>query len=57
MEYRRLGNSGLEASLAGLGTNNFGRQVGEEQSIAVIRTAYDCGITFFDTADNYEIVR
>lgn len=54
MEYRRLGRSGLEVSLAGLGTNNFGRQIGEEAALTVIKKALDCGVTFFDTADNYD---
>lgn len=53
MDYRRLGNSGLQVSLAGLGTNNFGMRLDYEQSAAVVEAALDAGINFFDTADIY----
>ena len=53
MKYRRLGNSGLQVSLAGLGTNNFGMRLDYEQSKSVVDAALDTGINFFDTADIY----
>jgi len=53
MEYRRLGNSGLQVSLAGLGCNNFGMRIDAEQTRAVVHCALDQGITLFDTADIY----
>ncbi len=53
MRYRRLGNSGLQVSLAGLGTNNFGMRLDYEQSKMVVDSALDAGINFFDTADVY----
>jgi aryl-alcohol dehydrogenase-like predicted oxidoreductase len=53
MEYRRLGDSGLQVSLAGLGCNNFGMRIDSEQSRAVVHRALDEGITLFDTADIY----
>ena len=53
MQYRRLGNSGLQVSLAGLGTNNFGMRLDYEQSKSVVDAAIDAGINFFDTADIY----
>ena len=53
MEYRRLGNSGLQVSLAGLGCNNFGMRIDTEQTRAVVHRALDEGITLFDTADIY----
>ena len=53
METRALGRSGLNASLVGLGCNNFGMKLGLEESRAVIDAALDAGITFFDTADMY----
>jgi aryl-alcohol dehydrogenase-like predicted oxidoreductase len=51
MEQRDLGS--LRVSVAGLGTNNFGMRIDHDQSIAVIRAAFDEGVTFFDTADVY----
>ena len=53
MEYRQLGNSGLKVSLAGLGTNNFGRRCDAAQTQAVINRAVDLGVNFIDTADVY----
>ncbi|GBD29633.1 L-glyceraldehyde 3-phosphate reductase [bacterium HR32] len=53
MKYRRLGRSGLEVSVVGIGCNNFGRTVDAEGTERVVRAALDCGITFFDTADSY----
>lgn len=53
MEYRRLGNSGLMVSVAGLGCNNFAWRCDEAQSAAVVRKALDLGVNFFDTANSY----
>ena len=53
MEYRRIGRSGLKASVIGLGCNNFGRRIDYEASAPVVHKALDLGITFFDTADRY----
>lgn len=53
MEYRHIGNSGLKASVIGLGCNNFGLRIDYKASAAVIHKALDLGITFFDTADRY----
>jgi aryl-alcohol dehydrogenase-like predicted oxidoreductase len=53
MEQRPLGNSGIQASLVGLGCNNFGMKIDLEASRAVINAALDAGITFLDTADMY----
>ena len=53
MEYRRLGNSGLQVSVAGLGCNNFGMRIDAEQTRVVVHRALDEGITLFDTADIY----
>ena len=53
METRPLGSSGLNASVVGLGCNNFGMRIQLEETRAVIDTALDAGINFFDTADLY----
>ena len=51
MEKRRIGS--LEASVVGLGCNNFGRRLDLDATSAVVDAALDVGITFFDTADTY----
>jgi aryl-alcohol dehydrogenase-like predicted oxidoreductase len=53
VEYRKLGASGLEVSLLGLGCNNFGQRMDDAVAKAVIHRALDLGITLFDTADVY----
>lgn len=53
MEYRKLGSAGLKVSEIGLGGNNFGGRIDEQQSISVIQFALEQGITFIDTANTY----
>jgi aryl-alcohol dehydrogenase-like predicted oxidoreductase len=53
LEYRSVGRSGLQVSVAGLGCNNFGMRIDKEQSAAVVRKALELGVTLFDTADIY----
>jgi voltage-dependent potassium channel beta subunit len=54
MEYRNLGRSGLKVSEIALGSwLTFGGSVGEESAHACIRRAYELGINFFDTANQY----
>lgn len=53
MRYRRLGESGPEVSLVGVGGNNFGSRLAAEATAAVVHAALDAGITLFDTADIY----
>jgi len=53
VEQRRLGKSGLEVSLVGLGCNNFGGRADFEATRKVVHKALDLGITLFDTADIY----
>jgi aryl-alcohol dehydrogenase-like predicted oxidoreductase len=57
MQKRKLGNSGLEVSAMGMGCMNLsfgtGKAVGINVGIDVIRTGYENGITFFDTAEAY----
>ena len=40
MEYRRLGNSGWQGSLAGLGCDNFGMRLDAEQTRDVVQDIY-----------------
>jgi len=51
METRTV--AGLELSVVGLGTNNFGRNVDADATASVVHAAIDHGITFIDTADKY----
>ena len=53
MEYKNLGNTGLKVSAVGIGCNNFGMRCDEDAAGAVVGTALDCGVNFFDTADVY----
>ena len=53
MQKRKLGASGPEVSLVGLGANNFGRRIDFAATRSVVEKALDCGITLIDTADAY----
>ena len=54
MIYRRCGRSGLKLPLVSLGLwHNFGEQTVLETQRAMLRTAFDLGITHFDLANNY----
>jgi L-glyceraldehyde 3-phosphate reductase len=54
MEYRRSGRSGLLLPAVSLGLwQNFGRDDPFERSRAIVRRAFDLGITHFDLANNY----
>jgi len=57
MKTRNLGTTGLEVSALGLGcmgmSFGFGPAADKQQSIALIRSAVEKGVTFFDTAEVY----
>lgn len=57
MEKRKLGNSGLEVSALGLGcmglSFGYGPPTDKKEAIQLIRSAFESGITFFDTAECY----
>lgn len=53
MEYRKLGHSGLQVSVVGLGTNNFGGRIDQERSSSVLHQALEEGINLIDTANSY----
>jgi len=57
MEKRKLGNSGLEVSALGLGcmglSFGYGPATDTASAVQLIRTAFERGVTFFDTAEAY----
>jgi L-glyceraldehyde 3-phosphate reductase len=54
MSYRRSGDSGLVLPAISLGLwQNFGTEVPLEQCRAILRRAFDRGVTHFDLANNY----
>ena len=55
MEYRKLGNTGLDVSLICLGTMTWGEQNTVEDACAQMDYALDQGINFFDVAEMYPV--
>ena len=53
MKYRRLGRTALKVSELCLGTMNFGPRTSEQESFAILDEAFDMGINFIDTANQY----
>ncbi|MDH2341591.1 aldo/keto reductase [Bradyrhizobium sp. SSUT77] len=57
MQMRKLGKTGLEVSALGLGcmglSYGYGPATETSQAITLIRTAFERGVTFFDTAEAY----
>jgi aryl-alcohol dehydrogenase-like predicted oxidoreductase len=57
MQIRKLGGCGLEVSSIGLGCMSlsfgYGPAVAKADGIKLIRSAYEKGVTFFDTAECY----
>ncbi|HEV2633974.1 MAG TPA: L-glyceraldehyde 3-phosphate reductase [Actinocrinis sp.] len=54
MEYRRSGRSGLKLPAVSLGLwHNFGDTYSFDNQRAVLRRAFDLGVTHFDLANNY----
>ena len=55
LQKRKLGNSGLEVSVLGLGCMGMSWSYGEAKDkaemINLIRSAVEQGVTFFDTAE------
>ena len=56
MTYRRVGRSGLKLPVVALGLwHNFGHDRPLETGRAIVRRAFDLGITHFDLANNYGV--
>jgi aryl-alcohol dehydrogenase-like predicted oxidoreductase len=57
MQKRTLGKSGLEVSALGFGcmgiSSGLGPPISRTDGVAVIRAAFEAGVTFFDTAEVY----
>jgi aryl-alcohol dehydrogenase-like predicted oxidoreductase len=57
MEKRQLGTSGLEVSALGFGCMgldfSYGQALEKRDAVALVRAAFERGVTFFDTAEIY----
>jgi aryl-alcohol dehydrogenase-like predicted oxidoreductase len=57
MQVRTLGATGLKVSELGLGcmglSFGYGSGIDRKDAVALIRAAYERGVTFFDTAESY----
>src|SRR6188768_969381 len=55
MKIKRLGRTGLKVTEICLGTMTFGNQCDEPASFAIMDTADELGVNFFDSADVYPL--
>src|ERR1700723_3746508 len=53
MQYRDLGRTGEKVSVIGLGGYHLGKQADPAESVSLVRTAIDRGITFMDNCWDY----
>jgi aryl-alcohol dehydrogenase-like predicted oxidoreductase len=53
VKYRKLGNTGLSIGPLGLGTVNFSWLTDEATSFSILDKAFELGVNFLDTSDNY----
>src|SRR3954470_10490434 len=57
MQKRKLGNSNIEVSELGFGvmglSHGYGPATDRQQAVALVRAAFERGVTFFDTAQIY----
>lgn len=56
MEYRRMGNTGLQLSVLSYGSwVTFSKQIDDSASDALMTAAYEAGVNFFDNAESYAL--
>ena len=55
MQYRKLGQTGIEVSVICLGTMTFGEQNNEADAHAQLDYALERGVNFIDTAEMYPV--
>src|SRR5689334_21911534 len=56
MEYRRLGNAGVQVSVLSFGSwVSFSKQINDTTADELMGIAYDHGINFFDNAEVYAL--
>ena len=55
MGQRRLGKSAISVSDICMGTMTFGSSADEATSFRILDRAFDAGINFYDTAENYPV--
>jgi aryl-alcohol dehydrogenase-like predicted oxidoreductase len=55
MKTRRLGRSAIHVSEICMGTMTLGGQADERTALRILDRAYDAGIDFYDTAENYPV--
>ncbi len=54
MNYRRLGQAGIQVSELSLGSwISFSKQFGVDEAAELMSAAYDAGVNLFDNAENY----
>ncbi|HEX3917132.1 MAG TPA: aldo/keto reductase [Caulobacteraceae bacterium] len=53
MQLRKFGSTGLKIGPLGLGTVNFAWLTDEQDAFAILDTAFERGINFIDTSNNY----
>jgi len=53
MRFRKLGRTGVEISMVGLGGFHIGKIATEDESVKVIRRAIDAGVNFMDNCWDY----
>ncbi|KXN68594.1 voltage-dependent potassium channel, beta subunit [Conidiobolus coronatus NRRL 28638] len=54
LNYRRLGKTGLKVSSLSFGLFTFTHESDQNEADNIIKTAFDAGINFFDTAEGYD---